>query len=184
MKNFNLLLVAFAMCISFNLSAQFEAKINPIGALFNSPTVGLEYIVSDDIGVEAIIGIAYGDAPLAGITDLRQSGFNIRLAGKYYFNPDDGADKFYVGVYTGPKSRKYTDEEIDNFNYGYKVSAFTAGLLGGFKWVSNRNIIFELGLGVGRAFGETYTYFDEDNTRTVDGFEFDIFARISLGYRF
>lgn len=184
MKNFNLLLVAFAMCISLNLSAQFEVKINPIGVLFNSPNVSAEYIVSDDIGVEAIIGLDYGNAAL-GLVDLKKSGYSIRLAGKYYFNPDDGADKFYVGLYTGPRSRTFTDEGDDGFDSGYKISAFTAGVLGGFKWVSSRNIVFEIGIGIGRAFGEKFEYNDSDNNNeSIDGFGIDGLGRISLGYRF
>ncbi len=184
MKKLNLFFVALAFCFSTSLSAQLELKINPIGILFNSPDLGIEYVLTDDIGVEAIIGLDYGNATL-GIADIERSGYKIRLAGKYYFSPQDGGDRFYAGLYLGPRSQTLSDsDDTDGVDFGYKISAFTAGAMVGFKWVSQRGILFEIGLGAGRAFGETIELNDTNNTEEIPTFGLDFISRISVGYRF
>ena len=183
MKKLNLVL-AIAMLISVSLTAQVDVKINPIGALFNSPDVAVEYNINEDIGVELTLGLDYGKIANILGEDLKKSGFKVRVAGKYYFGPEDGCDKFYAGLYLGPRSFSVKDDDGDAFDFGYKVSAFTAGLLGGFKWVSRKNIIFEIGIGAGRAFGETIEYNDPDNTAVVDGLGLDFIGTLAVGYRF
>lgn len=177
-----ILLAFFAFAISNTSIAQIELKINPIGLLFNSPDVSAEYIVNEDIGVEFGLGLEYGKQ---AITDYKRSGFNVFVAGKYYFSPDDGADKFYAGAYLRPRSRKFTDDDGDGFDFGYKQSAFAVGVIVGYKWVGARGILFELGFGAGRAFGEKFSYNDSSNNNfEVDGFGIDILGRLAVGYRF
>lgn len=177
-----IVLAMFAFAISNTTVAQIELKINPIGLLFNSPDLSAEYIVNEDIGLEFGLGFEYGTQNL---TDLKKSGFNVFLAGKYYFSPDDGADKFYAGAYLRPRTRKFTDDDNDGFDFGYKQSAFAAGILVGYKWVGARGILFELGFGAGRAFGDKITYNDSNNnSEEVDGFGVDILGRLAVGYRF
>ncbi|MFK8006096.1 MAG: DUF3575 domain-containing protein [Saprospiraceae bacterium] len=176
-----ILLALFAYATSSTTIAQIELKINPIGLLFNSPDLSAEYIVNEDIGVEFGLGLEYGTQAL---TDYDRSGFNVFVAGKYYFSPDDGADKFYAGAYLRPRSRKITDNDDDGFDFGYKQSAFAAGVLIGYKWVGARGILFELALGGGRAFGDKFTWNDGDNSGEADGFGVDFLGRLAVGYRF
>ena len=184
MKIFKLFFSAWALMLCLNVNAQnFEVKINPLGVLFNSPDLSAEYIVNDDIGVQLTLGLEYGDFAL-GLSDLTKSGYALRLMGKYYFNPDDGADRFYAGVYLGPRSRSINDDINDGFDQGFRQSAFTAGLAIGYKWVGKKGILFEVAIGGGRAFGETIT-FDDDNFETeVDGFGVDVIGMLAVGYRF
>ncbi len=186
MKKLNLLF-AFAMLFSVSLSAQVDVKINPIGALFNSPDVSAEYNINEDIGVELTVGLEYGNVGLiSGIEEVeyKKSGYKVRLSGKYYFGPEDGCDKFYAGLYLGPRSFSVNDDDGDAFDVGYKQSAFTAGLLGGFKWVSSRNIIFEIGIGAGRAFNEKIVLNDDTNTVTIPTLGLDFIGTLAVGYRF
>lgn len=184
MKKF-IVFALFAFAFLETTNAQIELKINPIGLLFNSPDISGEYIVNEDIGVEFGIGLEYGNAALdLGQSDLKKSGFSVFAAGKYYFSPDEGADKFYAGAYLRPRTRKYTDNDNDGFDYGYKNSAFAVGVLVGYKWIGSRGILFELGVGLGRAFGNNITYNDNSNTFTTDGFGVDGLGRLAVGYRF
>lgn len=180
MKKF-IVLAVFAFAVSNTAIAQIELKINPIGALFNSPDISAEYIVNEDIGVEFGLGLEYGKQ---AITDYKRSGFSVFVAGKYYFSPDDGADKFYAGAYLRPRSRNFTDEDDNGFDGSYKQSAFAVGVLVGYKWIGARGILFELGFGAGRAFGEKLKFTDGTNTEEVDGFGIDILGRVAVGYRF
>ena len=72
------------------------------------------------------------------------------LSGKYYFDPSKGIDKFHVGAFEG------VHESIG------------IGFLVGYKLVSRKNVLFEVGLGVGRGFDDT-----------VIGY-----GKLHLGYRF
>ena len=177
------LLAFFAFVFLGTANAQIELKVNPVGLLYNRPDVSAEYLVNEDVGVEATIGLLYGKNALK----QKQSGFRLTISGKYYFSPDDGGDKFYAGLYLGPRTRK-----IENFSvfsgidldYGYKISAFAAGLLVGYKWVGARGIIFETTVGAGRAFGEKVTWNDPDYDDGIfDGFGVDGIIRVVVGYR-
>lgn len=184
MKKVFLLTVAF---FSFNiLSAQMEVKINPIGVLFGSPDLSGEYIVNDDFGVELTLSAEMGSASVvtSGDFDPKKSGFGAMAAGKYYFGPEAGCDKFYAGVYLKQRSYSVDDKGAD-FQYGYKRSSFSGGFLIGYKWVSKKNIVFELGTGLGRAFADKIEWTDQDGSEVLDtSIKIDAIGRLSIGYRF
>ena len=180
------LLAFFALIFLGTANAQIELKINPLGLLFGSPDFSAEYIVNEDIGVEFGLGLDFGTFGNELTGKGKKSGFNIFAAGKYYFSPDDGADKFYVGVYLRPRTLKYTyDNATTGSDFGYKNSAFGVGLLGGYKWVGARGILFELAVGYGKAFGSKITYNDPDYDPiiTADILKFDFLGRLAIGYR-
>jgi len=106
-----IVLALFAFAISNTTIAQIELKINPLGLLFNSPDIVGEYLVNEDIGVELGIGLAYGSSTFDLGEDLKRSGFSSLAAGKYYFNPDDGCDKFYAGIYLRPRTLTFKDND-------------------------------------------------------------------------
>lgn len=94
-------------------------------------------------GVSASFGV---EADIVFIEDY----VGGNLSGKYYFEPERGIDKFHVGGFIG------INETIG------------VGFLLGYKWVSRKNVIFEIGAGVGRSFDDG-----------VIGY-----GRLHLGYRF
>lgn len=103
------------------MSAQAEIKLSPIPLLFGYVAASFEYGFTPSFGL---------DGDFYFIEDLSA----VSLSAKYYFNPDKGIDKFHVGAFVGAAE-----------------SAPGLGFLLGYKWVSNKNILFELGLGVGRS---------------------------------
>ena len=83
-------------------------------------------------------------------------GGGLLIHGKYYFNPDFGSDKVYVGLLAG--------------GFGGDGETFAAfGFEGGYKWLGKRNVLLEIGLGIGRA--------------TAD-FGVLPYGRLMVGYRF
>ncbi len=172
------LIVLSATFLFTSSNAQIDIKVNPVGLLFNSPDFSGEYIVKEDIGIEVGLGLEYGNT-LFG--NLQKSGFNIFAAGKYYFNPNHGGDNFYAGIYLRPRQKTFTDE--DNELGGFKTSAFAGGVMFGKKWVSSKNIVFELSLGLGRAFNNKVTYVDPNNDQSVRGLGLDGIFRFAVGYR-
>jgi len=183
-----LLFSMFALFIT-SVDAQIDLKINPLGILFSSPDLSGEYAISEDIGVELSVGVIYGSVLGSGLLDeagrLDKSGYRIRLTGKYYFNPNRGIDKFFAGVYLGPKSNKFSgNEDFYGFDPGYKRTGFTIGLLAGYKVVSDKGFLFEASFGLGRTLGGEITYNDADlNTIDQEGFGIDGVATLAVGYR-
>jgi len=191
MKKF-ILTICMISAFMFTSQAQIDLKINPIGLLFGSPDLSGEYVVNENIGVELSAGILFGKVIGSGIfggEGLDKSGYRIRASGKYYFSPDDGADGFFAGLYLGPRSRPTTGEPVDtgngtSYEPGAKTSAFSLGVLIGYKWVSEKGIIFEIDGGLGRGLGNKITLNDLDNPTEVRGLGLDGVLVMSVGYRF
>ena len=180
MKKLVLLFVALATIGALQAQGQIEAKINPLGVLFNQPTIAAEYVVSDYFGVELTTGLYYGK-PFA-IDGSKQSGGKIRLSGKYYFSPDDGADGWYLGFYMKNSSRKFT--EMENIN-DYKQKDFGVGFGVGRKWVFDTGFLIESGFGLGKNISSEREWADPngDTDNSLD-MPFNGYFQLVIGYRF
>ncbi len=182
----NILVAVTLLTVSFSY-AQFDVALNPLGALFGRPGVSAEYVVSDNIGVELEVSTAFGKA--AGISvdgyNPKQSGFGLKLQGKYYFSPDEGADGIYLSLYVRQKSLKIEDKSSTDYQ-GFKSSILAAGLTVGKKWIFDNSLFVETAFGAGRAFSEKYEWLDSSNTATDYGVNLgvDFVARLAIGYRF
>lgn len=136
----SLLLLLFALFLS-KTHAQTEIKLSPFPLLFGVAAVSLEHGLSESWGLDADL--------IAG-----QGAFGGNLSGKYYFNPKTSIDRFHIGVFTGNLGGEQT---------------FGIGFLAGYKVVSAKNILFEIGLGAGRSF----------NGESILGY-----GKLHIGYRF
>lgn len=171
-----LLVIAFFSLGLVQINAQTEIKINPLGLLFGSPDVSAEFGLGNSAGIEPFIGFTSRKF-LGG--DVKLFALNTGASFKYYFNPQRGVDRFYAGAYTRFNTGTLTDNLSDDEG-GYK--RLSLGLLIGQKWVSKKNIVFELALGVGRAFVNKV---EEGNNNFSDvDFDLDIMTRLAVGYRF
>ena len=121
------------------LHAQTEIKVSPVALLATVGAISVEHGFNDDFGMEADLYFTGGGGALI-------------LSAKYYFNPRKGLDRFHAGIYTGLLSE----------------ASAGIGFLAGTKIISEKNILFEIGLGIGRTFeGGFLPYF-----------------KLHLGYRF
>ena len=181
---FAVVIAAFTMTSAFG---QMEVKINPLGAMFGRPDISGEYIVSDVFGVEAGVSFAFGKA--TGVSsnlfgDATQSGLGFKVAGKYYFSPDDGGDGWYGGIYLRQESLKITYDSA-NQNSDYTSNVFAGGVEFGKKWVYDSGFLIELALGVGRPFSEKRE-FSNSNSDYNEDFKIgiDLTGKFAIGYRF
>ena len=175
---------ALIMLGAFSLSAQTEIKINPLGMLFASPDVALEFAANESIGIEPTIGVSFPSVTIDG-TKLKSTGFQAGVLGKYYFGPEKGIVKFYAGLYTRMGTSKFSSEDDNGTEEGFNRFRLAIGITTGYKWVSKKNVVFELGLGTGRNLTNKFT----DNTGSFDTsgipfLNFDLFLRLVVGYRF
>ncbi len=173
-------------CFFVTSYAQIDLKINPIGALFGSPDVSADFILSDKFSVEGGLGINSGSVTVGG-DSFKRSGFGVFAVGKHYFNPDLGGDKFGVGVYTRFRNINSSfDGEGVNNNDDFTRTKLALGLQVGWKRVSESGFIFELDLGGGRALVNNIKFDSDSPGITQDDiptFDVDVLVRIAIGYR-
>ncbi len=161
--------------------AQIDVTINPLNALFGTYTVGVDFALQENISVEPTISItssSEGDADYTGIP--------INVFGKYYFNPDKGADKFYADVWLRFVSRKYEyNDSSSSFFSNYTQTRFGVGFGIGWKIVADSGLTFDIGFGAGRAIVDN-TKYDDSNLETVevDWPELMFAGKLGIGYRF
>ena len=186
MKKTFLMLIAFAMVQV--AQAQIELKVNPLGALFGRPDISAEYITSESFGIELSTGIAFGKAPGLTVDDIynpKQSGFSVKLAGKYYLSPQNSADGWYTALYVRQQSIKIEDKTNEDY-LGFKRSVFAAGIDVGRKWVMDSGFLIDFGVGFGKAISEKNEWLIDNNTSEDFGIKIgvDLTAKFAIGYRF
>jgi len=180
-------LLGLALCflfVSFSANAQFEVKINPIGALFQSPDVSVEYIVNDDFGVEGKLGFAWSNNDVLG-SEVRSNGLSLAVLGKYYFGPQEGADRFYTGMYGKFRTNNSSSNDVGVLSYNNTRLAL--GVVFGYKWVGDNGIVLDINLGLGRALVNNFKFDDPNDEIYEDALSlgnFDAISTIALGYRF
>ena len=148
----------------------------------------MDYILNDQLSVEFLAGVDYGVVFGTGLLNranrLTKSGLRLRLLGKYYFETDKGGDTWYAGIYVGPRWRTVTPDEDNVTNSGWTQATFTTGVHGGYKFVLNSNILFDLGLGLGRSFSDRVRSQNPTSGAVISSLGLDSFVRLEMGYRF
>lgn len=194
-----IILAVFAVFILGNANAQkkFEIKLNPIGALYGRPYVAGEYIVNDNFGVELNLGIAFGTDPFAQKNNgqkVNQSGFSAKVTGRFYFNPDEGCDGWYGGVYLRNETYELSDGNTSTSNNNgslvfssskdnnYKQSVAAGGIELGKKWLFDSGVLIDFGFGIGRTFSSSKVYSFSKNTD--EELAIDFTGSFAIGYRF
>lgn len=173
MKNLRITLLTLLVTGFAQLSwSQLEVSINPLAAIIaHNAKASVEYGISDEIGVE-LNGVLNTNSAILG-TSLG-TGFTVGVIGKYYFNPKGSIDGFYLGPYF----RYIQYEPLDDL--GSNIAVFKrgkAGIFTGYKIVSNRNIVFDFGIGAGSRVFNNF-----DGASLLPGF--DLTGKIAIGYRF
>jgi hypothetical protein len=178
--------ICFLVAMVSQSNAQVDVQINPLALLFGSIDLTAEFPVSQDFGIEGGLDYNFQSFDIDDI-EYKNNGVGIRAVGKYYFNPNRGIDRWNIGAYmkfvTGTSSAEdATTADRDEV----KNTRFAVGFYTGYKWVSRKNIIFELGLGLGRNFVSNHEYSDgtEVDDDDVPLLNVDILGRLSVGYRF
>ena len=177
--------ILLTFVFAYKSTAQVDVQINPIGILFSSINVTAEFGVSDDFGIEGGLDYDFQNFDIDG-SEYRNNAVGIRAIGKYYFGPEDGIDRWTIGGYTRFVTGTSSADDAQSGRDEVKNTKFALGFYTGYKWVSKKNIVFELGLGVGRNFVRKFEYDDgtEANTDDIPLLNVDILGRLSLGYRF
>lgn len=165
--------------LGMSLFAQVDLQVNPLGLLWSNFKVSAEVSVQEDIGIEANLVYNYFGFDV-GENSWRNNQYGTVILGKYYFNVDQPIEGWNVGAYLKYRGGT-TTFDVEKVNY----TRMALGFYGGYKIVSAKNIIFEIGAGFGRALVSKYS--SNDQTVSTDDFplfNIDSFTKLSVGYRF
>lgn len=175
-------LALFAL-FAIRVQAQVDVTINPIGLLFGGINVGADFALSEEFSIEANIGYNADDDNVLS-ADARYTGIPVQAVAKYYFGPEKGADKFYGDVFLRYVNRSYKYEDNSN-NADFNQARFGFGIGAGYKVVSKKNIVFDIGFGVGRVLVDNTTYKDsQGNQESFDFPDLIVNGKLGIGYRF
>ncbi len=196
MKNTILAFVLLFLGGSAFAQGTIDLKTSPLRPVFQkNGSLLVEYGINPNVGVELGARSTFGSVTVEDI-DFKRSGAVIYAAGHYYFKPDHGADNFSAGVYFRTRATKFGAENATEVNEDFNWNRTALGLIGGYKWVGQNNLIFELDLGIGRAINNKIDYVDKENSSlnttefsdlnltALPGINIDLPGRIMVGYRF
>jgi hypothetical protein len=146
----------------FNASAQFDITVNPIFAVIGTYQVSIEHTTKDawSIGLDA----SWGDE----LYDKEGSRYAF-LMGRHYFFPTKKNNRLYATAFAGVVNAIVYDRYVSNGNTYFAPKdedTFGYGFGAGYKFVSNKKIIFDLAAGIGRG-NDVFPHF-----------------KVSMGYRF
>ena len=121
MKNSILILALFISAPSL-LKAQTDVSVSPFGLLVPALVLTVEHPIAEYMGLEGYLLAAEG-------------GGAVNLNARYYLNTKRGYDGFNIGFFVGGA----TDIGVGpGFAFGYKT-------------VSSRGLLFDVGFGLGRS---------------------------------
>ena len=182
--------LSFILCLFFTVSkAQIEVRANLMG-LVGYLGISGEYCFSKKIGIEASASrFSYKQTVshkgfLFSYNNYRHqyktSRTQVGLLTKYYFIPNYGNDRVYIGLFLGSTSIKNM-MTIPDLGPTYKSSGILIGYQVGYKWISKHGIILDIGAGIGYLFGERATH--PDVPSKIDS-KSKLIGTFAIGYRF
>ncbi len=170
--------------LSTTSQAQVDVTVNPIGILFGDISLGADIVISDNLSVEPTVGFGSNKSDLLG---YKSSSIPISVFGKYYFNPNNGADKFYASVWLRFINRNFNfdDTLTGTASVDYSQTRVGGGLGIGYKVVSKGGIVFDIGIGAGRAFLDKRKFeSDVIDPVTIEWTQLMFNGKLGVGYRF
>ena len=178
MKTFKLLalIALFGTFATTKSNAQIDVTLNPIGLLFGDLSAGADFVLGDNFSIEGAIGYGSGDIGGQDWTNIP-----IKAVAKYYLNPDDGADKFYVDAFARFVSRNFDATDV---NGEATWNRFGLGFGLGYKVVGNSGFVFDIGFGVGRTIADKITYKTAGDEYDIDWGNVIFNGKLGVGYRF
>ncbi len=185
----NSIYVLLLTALSTHLFAQTDLTVAPLGLIFGTVNAGVDVPLSEDFSIGGTFGITLREGTLneedsGERTTYEWFGLPVSLVGKYYFSPRKGNDRFYLSTFLRYVNRNLRfPDSSDNSNFSQHRLGLGFGF--GTKIVSNKGLVLDLSMGVGRAFYDKIIYKNDNGDREqVDWIKLMIVPRIAIGYRF
>lgn len=185
------LILAFLFLLGYTQTtkAQIEVKVNPLGLLFSSPDLSVEGVIKENVSAE--LKFSYDSRDWENL-NIKYKGYGATLLGKYYPKPKGMADGIYTGLFIKYKSLNL-DLNTEAGNGSGTIRRLGPGVLAGYKFVSDSNVVFDINAGIGRMFMSRLevtgdgSIADQELERDFNGrfpFKTTGLFSIAIGYRF
>jgi hypothetical protein len=171
-------LIASCFLFAQTARAQVDVTLNPIGLLFGDLSLGADFVITNNFSVEGTLGFGSNK-----ISEVKGNNLGLSAIGKYYFNPKEGADRFYADAFLRFVNRKWNYDDNSTFA-DYTSTRFGLGFGIGYKVVSSGGFVFDLNLGAGRAIVDNNKYESNGIQEDVDWPKIMFQGKIGVGYRF
>ena len=190
------------MFIGGTVNAQHDFDINAAGLFYKNFGVDYEYNIKDQMGIGLSFTYAQNTLGMALDDGVNFSTIDIVGEHKFYPNPSNGGDRFYISLYIKYRTSSWKDMSYTSANlekkYDMSFQGMAVGFQTGYKKVFPSGIYFEGSIGAGRYL---FTKWDDTadpshnlsdknndykNNEFVDHFMFnwDVRFALSLGWRF
>lgn len=199
-------LLTLAACLGFagiqaTKAQTHDVSLNLAPIVFSNYSVNYMYNFTDEMSVGSVLGYQNitVDNTVTGTGEIKYTGFYIAPEFRYYFNPDEGNDKFYAGGYlkyrnAGTSGGVYSGFLSDGttlVDYDVKNNGLALGIVFGKLWQTRVGLNFTLWSGVGYYLFDTESYtnnYDPDKdpaliTVTTNLPALDFRFGINVGYR-
>jgi len=142
-------------CHCAQAQGTLELKTNIVPYLVGAPiNLSGEYLIKERIGIEASVWYGW-DKDEFTITDtitgakskvlFKDSQMVLFGAGKYYFSPKNGGDRFFAGVTLYHQFYLYYKRSLPSQPFIKKPSSETGiGAVIGYKWMIKKRFVLEL----------------------------------------
>lgn len=167
MKKHLILALALGFCGIKAIKAQtHDVSLNIAPIVFSNYSVNYMFNFTDEMSVGSVIGYQNItiDDPTAATGEIKYTGFYLAPEFRYYFNPDEGNDKFYAGGYLKYRNAGTSGDVYSGFladgslvNYDIKTNGVALGIVFGKLWQTRVGLNFTLWSGVG------YYLFDSES---------------------
>ena len=115
--------------------------------------------------------------------DADFNALNVTASGKYYLNPEEGADRFYTFAFSRFVNRDY-DYGEDSIFANYDQSRLGLGVGIGAKSVTAKGFVFDINIGVGRAFIDNTNFESDGDQIELNWPDLMFTGKLAIGYRF
>ena len=181
MKKLKLIFTVICTAFSITLFSQIELKTSPLSLITKTVTIGVEYGVKPNLGIEAEFQHFQASSKGVLLTNANANGGLIAL--KHYFldKQETRLSNLYVGGYTF-----YMTGDTKINNRTSTLTMYSFGATGGYKGILFKNhLVLESGLYFGKRFiyknGEIAT---ADTNLERFFYNWDVSLRVLVGYRF
>jgi len=165
---------------SVNSKAQIDAKADPFSIILNSPKVSAEYIFTENLSIEGLVGFDYGRR--YKLDEEQVLGFSIAIEPRLYLRQKKVADRFFLAAYFKYAYLSYKPYENQNLSENFTNSKAVYGFLTGYKWLNDSGFLIEVKIGFGRFLFNEYEN-SNGNSFTIANNKYDGIANVLIGYR-
>ena len=184
-KHLFISLLALIIYVTPSFSQSYlEVKIRPLPFLAKMPNIEMEYNFNENYAI-SLRGAYLFDNQRFLSNNFGTTSYYTDLNFKYYAAPKLGADGIYGAIHSRYQFL-FSEIEAIGLTETIQINRFVLGVNSGYKWVSNKYLSIDMGLGIGRALHTKVIRSDNiiPTGVIIMPLKIDFIGQLAIGYRF